>query len=199
MPKERRRFDFVHPKQPPPPPRYGRKIALYAAAAAIALALVTGHFKSRLDEAVDDARSLASDVKKTEDELKRWRSRTAVVDAIGRWRAGEIHWLEELRYLSEQFPAADQAVVRRITMAPTNTGNGVMSMSVRVADPGTLDKLEANLRDNFHQVSSKRISQSEGQQNFPFQFETSIFVQPHPVETTPDSEAAADPLLATQR
>jgi Tfp pilus assembly PilM family ATPase len=191
--------DFVHPKQPPPPPRYGRKIALYSTAALIALALVTGHFKSQLNEAVNEARSLAEDVKKTEEELKRWRSRTAVVDAVGRWKAGEIHWLEELRYLSEQFPAADQAVVRRITMAPTNTGNGVMSMSVRVADPETLDQLEANLRDEFHQVSSKRISQSEGQQDFPYQFETSVLVQPHPVESPPDSEAATDPLLATQR
>ena len=159
---------------------------------------VTTHLKSQRSAVEDQARDLVRQVKKTEADLKKWRSRTAVVDAVSRWQAAEIHWLDELRDLSERLPTADQAVVQRITMAPTSRGTGVVSMSVRVSTPEIIDQLESKLRDEFHQVSSKRVSQSEGQQAFPCQFETSVVVQPHPPEAATPTPTASEPLAATQ-
>jgi hypothetical protein len=94
----------------------------------------------------------------------------------------EINWLDLLRRLSEQFPASDQAVVQRISMAPSTGGRGVVSMSVRVQDPAIIAELEQRLRDDTHQVSSQRISQSDPNQDFSTQFETSLVITP-PTET----------------
>ncbi len=197
--EENAAIDFAHPKEPPPPPRYGRKIAFYSTAAAVALLSVFFHFRSQLHTTVETARDLAQEVKQKEDELKRWRQRTAVVDAVARWETREIHWLDELRFLSERFPSADQAVVQRVTMAPTSAGTGVISMSVRVSTPEAISRLETSLRDDYHKVSSKRISQSEGAQDFPYQFETSVAVRPKPVEEQLPQESTTEPLVAKQQ
>ncbi len=66
-------LDFAHPKQPPPPPRYGLKIALYAGAAAVGLLLVVGYLRSQLNASVGEARDLAQQVTKTEKLLKQLR------------------------------------------------------------------------------------------------------------------------------
>ncbi len=116
-----------------------------------------------------------------------------------RWQASEVHWLNELRDLSQRFPAAEQAVVQRITMAPSSGGNGMVSMSVRVTTPEIVGQLESKLRDDSHQVSSKRISQAEGRQAFPCQFETNVVVKPRPEVTPAPADTQAAPLVATQR
>lgn len=192
-------LDFAHPKQPPTPPRHGRKIALYAGAAAVGLLLVAGYFRSQLNASTGESRELAQQVASTEKMLKKLRTRTAIVDAVQRWQATDIQWLNELRDLSQEFPAAEQAVVQRITMAPSSGGTGMVSMSVRVTAPEIVGQLENKLRDETHQVNSKRISQAEGRQAFPCQFETQIVVKPQSAVTTAPADTKSTPLVATQR
>jgi hypothetical protein len=52
-----------------------------------------------------------------------------------------------------------------------------------VQDPAIIAELEQRLRDDTHQVSSQRISQSDPNQDFSTQFETSLVVTP-PQENT---------------
>jgi Tfp pilus assembly PilM family ATPase len=171
-------LDFAHPKQAPPPPRVARRVAAYAVAGLVALTLIAGVLRRDVNRAAAEADALAVDVENNRELLEKLHSKTIVLDAVAQWERAEINWLEELRRLSDRFPAADEAVVQRITMAPTTGSRGVISMSVRVPDPAIVAQLEQKLRDDRHQVSSQRISQSESKQEFSTQFETTLTVAP---------------------
>ncbi len=171
-------IDFANPKRPPEPPRYGRKIAFYLTAAMVVLAVVGWQFKAELDAAEASFNQVANELQQETKLLEKLRSRTFVVDAVERWRTNEIHWLNELHELSVEFPPADQAVVQNMSMTSNNNGIGVVSMSVRVKDPALIGQMESTLRDQSHQVASRRISQATDERAFPCQFETSISVRP---------------------
>jgi hypothetical protein len=51
-------------------------------------------------------------------------------------------------------------------------------MSLKVKEPSVLAKMEELLRDARHQISSQRISQGEGDEDYPCQFEASMLVKP---------------------
>ncbi len=171
-------LDFANPKQAPPPPRWGKKIAVYSVLGTAALAAIAWTLTRDVVELTQVARDRAAEVAAQQQLRKKLRSKTVVLDAVERWEASEINWLDELRRLSEQFPSADEAVVQRITMAPSAGSRGLISMSVRVRDPEIIADLETSLRDATHQVSSQRISQSGDEQSFSVQFETSVLVTP---------------------
>jgi hypothetical protein len=171
-------LDLANPKQAPPRPRIGRRITIYAAAALAALALVAAVLHRDIRALKDQAETMAADVKNNRLLLKKLQSKTVVLDAVQRWEQSEINWLDELRRLSDRFPPADQAVVQRISMAPTASSRGLISMSVRVQDPSIVARLEEQLRDATHQVSSQRISQSDPNERFSTQFETRLVITP---------------------
>ncbi len=187
-------IDLAHPKQPPPPPRWGRKAAIYGLAGLVALSIVGAVLKREVNQAAEVAESLATDVDSNRELLKKLRGKTAVLDAVQRWQQSEINWLDELRRLSDRFPPADQAVVQRISMAPSAAARSIITMSVRVQDPSIIARLEQDLRNEAHQVSSQRISQSDPNQEFSTQFETSVIVTPPtlvpPAQSTPNSPSA---------
>lgn len=171
-------LDFANPKQPPPPARPGRKIAAYAIASVVALGIVGVTLKSDLDEMRDQAASLSDEVKGQKQILEKLQSKTIVIDAVSRWEQSDVPWLSELRNLSEQFPTAEEAVVQRMTMAPSAGNRGLISMTVRVREPEIVATLENQIRDDRHQVSSQRISQSSAEEGLAVQFETRVVVTP---------------------
>jgi hypothetical protein len=141
--------------------------------------VVAGALKHDLDAANQAVDERAADVASSRKLLKKLASKTAVIEAVERWKSNEINWLEELRRLSEHFPPADQAVVQRMSMAPTSGSRGLLSMGVRVRDPAIIAEVEKNVRDEAHQVSSQRISQSGNLDDFSCQFETTAVITPH--------------------
>ena len=179
------KIDFANPRQPPDPPKYGRKIACYAALTAVVALIIGQQFMSDIDQARNEAQQLTADLERETQLLEKLRSKTRVVESVNQWRSSEINWLQELRDLSNRFPAADRAMIQSLTMAPSVGGESVMSMSVRVNDPATIGRLEANLRDEFHRVSSQRIAHSSNRRSFPFQFDTTVRVQPRPESASP--------------
>ena len=180
-------IDFVNPKRPPEPPRYGRKIAIYGTVAAVALWLIVWQLGSELTLAQSEYDDVASELERQTQLLEKFSSRSGTVDAIERWQNEEINWLAELQELSERFPDASKAVVQRMSMSDSNNGIGVISMSVRVNDAAQIAGLESQLRDEFHEVVSRRISQAAEGSQFPFQFEAMVTVKPKPPES-PDGD-----------
>ncbi|MEZ6120845.1 MAG: hypothetical protein R3C28_30300 [Pirellulaceae bacterium] len=65
-------------------------------------------------------------------------------------------------------------------------------MSVRVADPTVLANFEANLRDDNHSVSSKRITESASTGDYAFQFETNVVIRARTKEAYQQALAARD-------
>ena len=176
-------IDFVNPNRPPEPTRYGRKVALYGTVAAVALWLIVWQLGSELSLAQSEYDEVANELERQTQLLEKISSRSGTVDAIERWQNEEINWLAELQELSERFPDPGKAVVQRMSMSDSNNGIGVISMSVRRNDAAQIASLESELRDEFHDVVSRRISQAAEGSQFPFQFEAMVTVKPRPPES----------------
>ena len=168
----------------------------YATAASLALLIGGVMLRRDVHEVQQVVDELAAEVDAQKALLKKIRAKTSVLDGVERWEAAQIHWLNELRDLSARFPAADQAAVQRMTMAPSAGSRGLISMSVRVHDPALIANLENNLRDAKHQVSSQRISQSGGENDLVCQFETSVIVTP--LKAAPPAKVATAPSAREQ-
>jgi len=179
-------LDFANPKQPPPRPKTARKIAFYAAAALVTVSIVGYRLWDEVSAKQKQASELKADVEHSETLLKTVRQQTLVLDAVEQWRRDQTDWLGELHYLSDNMPSADKAVVRRLTLVPSNSGGGTISMSVQVAAPNMIETLETGLRDTRHHVGSQRIAPTGATDEAAFQFETRIDVLP-PAPATSDT------------
>lgn len=170
-------LDLANPKRPPEPVRHGRKIAFYGVAATAAMLLIGSTLYSDVREARDEVADLSAQVTRTKNLLKRLDQKTVIVDAVQQWERNQVDWLNEFQRISSRLPAAEKAVVQRLTM--TGGGDaGVLSMSLKVRDPAVLAETETGLRDDHHQVSSQRVSQADNGAAYACQFETTVVVRP---------------------
>ncbi len=102
-----------------------------------------------------------------------------VHDRVGiRNKAGEIVWLDELRELSIRFPASRDAVVLRMSMSAAKGGGGIALQGL-VRDPSVVARLDQNLHDAYHTVSSRRVGEHPGE-DYSWVFDRSIAVLPRP-------------------
>jgi len=189
-------LDFANPTQPPVPERRGRRIAFQAAAASIALAVVAGTLYSDIASVRAEADDLANRIASNRKMLKRLEQKTVVLNAVRQWDQDQVHWLDELERVSRELPESSEAVVQRMNMT-AGGASGVVGMSLKVKEPAVLAKMEEALRDARHQVSSQRISQGEGDGDYPCQFEASMLVKPAAPAAASPRVSPTGPVSAT--
>lgn len=174
--------DFLHPRRPPIPP--DRRNMMVAAAAVVAVAaLYFGWFTwssfAELNKEITNLTALTKDRDKV---VKEARNQEAAVAAIEQWQQGDVSWLEELRELSAEFPPARDAMLVRLTLSRAPAGGGTIEMQGQVRDPAIIERMETNLRDEFHEVRSRRVQESERDRALTWQFESSMSVVPREKE-----------------
>lgn len=174
--------DFLNPRRPATRPNPWRRVAVYATAA-VGLLAALGFYvfdcRIKLDEEIVELRSQLAMVEKMSTKLER---RQRVTTAIANWQADDVNWLDELRDLSIRFPGPGEALVQRMTVTPVNQGN-LVTLQLRIKDPSVLPLMEANLRDEYHAIKSKRVSEIPAAEEFGWQLDTSILVRPRPRES----------------
>lgn len=173
--------DFLNPRRPAAQPSRWRRVAFYAALAAALLgALIYYVWDTRksLDEEVARLNDDLAKVEKMADKIGRQQT---VAQSIADWQSDDVNWIDELRDLSIRFPGPDEAIVRRMSITPVDQGN-LVTMQLRVKSPSVVTMMEANLRDEYHSVKSKRVSEVAGAEQFPWQLDTTILVSPRPPE-----------------
>ena len=166
--------DFLHPKRPPPPPNYVRRALSYAGVVLI-LAIMGGYFvwDTRAQEAAEIA-DLRKDLDSTSARLEKVQQKQAIVDAVWQWQTENVNWLDELYDLTRRFPDGRDAMIRRLSVMPGRSGNSVIELSVHVRDPQVITQLGDALRDEFHDVRSKGVSEQASSADYPWQFDTTI-------------------------
>jgi hypothetical protein len=192
-------IDFLHPKQPPSPPNPWRRVGGYAAVAA-ALLLCFGYWQwnerakanEELGELRDSLRTLTKQVEKVQQKQR-------VVTAVQAWQRDGVNWLDELYDITNRFPKGSDALVRKLNVSPGRGGTSVIDMAVQVRDPTVVTEMGDEIRDSFHDVRSKRVSERSSSKDYPWQFETQITLRPRTVkqyrgevEQTDSQVAAAD-------
>ena len=97
-------------------------------------------------------------------------------DTVRQWQADDVTWLDELRDVSARFPRSSAASVRKMSLLSSGNG-GVVDLKLQVSAPETITAMESGIRDRFHQVRSKRISETSGGGPLSWSFETLITLQ----------------------
>ena len=96
--------------------------------------------------------------------------------AIEEWSLGGVCWLDELRDLSMRFPKPRDAVVLRMTLGGSPTGGGTIELEGLVRDHSIVRRMETGLRDDHHEVSTRRVQESVQGATYTLRFDTSIGV-----------------------
>lgn len=151
-----------------------RKIGWYSTAAAVLVGL--GGFVF-WDDAAKQAEEIVEKRKQFDGLARDARRVLEMKDelaAIRSWRRNEVVWLDELDELSRKLPPREKSLIRRISMLTANDGTSKIDLSVEVSDDQLVAGLEAAIRAERNQVKSKRVSESNSNDQEKWNFETSI-------------------------
>jgi len=169
-------FDFLHPRQPPKPPsRRGVYVLAGVAVATLVLALVV---MSQLQTADlnRDIRQRQAESASLEQKVKQGDAIIAASDEVEAWLGREVVWLDELRWLSERFPPAQDARLTLLTGVSGDRGRG-MELAGLARHAGAKAALDQNLRDATHQVVPKTSEARSGGQ-YQISFGSSLRIKP---------------------
>jgi hypothetical protein len=184
-------LDFLHPKRPPPRPDRRRVVAAVAAAAVLAVAAVGYYAWSDISAADEEIQRLTAEIHERDGLLERTADTRAIVEAVRDWQSGEIVWLDELRDLSLRFPSGRDLIVHRMTMAADRSGGGGIELNGAVRDPQIVVGMEQRVRDQYHEVRSKRVQERDQGKGYSWVFETSMSVTGRDKESYLEQQAAA--------
>ncbi|HOM17158.1 MAG TPA: hypothetical protein PLQ00_07500 [Thermoguttaceae bacterium] len=170
-------IDFLHPRQPPKPPSPHRKWILAAAAGLLAVLGFFGYQiygKYQLAEDVDELRQHAQELDQA---IKQAEKAEKIYMEVARWKETDVHWLEELRRLSEKFPPAKQAMVSQMLMGPSRRG-GAVQLEGFAQSASDIDALAENLRDADHQVEGRNRAEDASRKDYSWRYRMNIYVPP---------------------
>jgi len=183
--------DFLHPKRPPPPVDRRRIVGAVASAFVLAVLAIGYWAWSEVSAANDEVRRLSAELKDRDDLVKRTAGQRQLVGAIRAWESGEVVWLDEIRDLSVRFPSSRDLILLRMTMSSDRSGGGGIEFSGMVRDPLVVTRMEQNVRDQYHEVRSKRVQERDQGKGYSWVFETSMSVAGRDKDSYLDSQAAA--------
>jgi hypothetical protein len=183
--------DFLHPKRPPPRPDRRRIAAAVIGAFALAVGAVGYYAWSDVSAADEEIQRLTAELKDRDDLLESTADTRAIVQAVHAWESGEIVWLDELRDLSLRLPSGRDLIVHRMTMASDRSGGGGVDLTGTVRDPQIVVRMEQSVRDEHHEVRSKRVQERDQGKGYSWVFETSMSVAGRDKQSYIEQQAAA--------
>lgn len=200
-------LDFLHPKEPPAPPNYYRRAAVYAAAVGILLLMGGYYVWDARSSAAETIAGLRTDLDNMNAKLDKVKQKQAVLDAIEQWQSNNVNWLDELFDLTQRFPTGRDAIIRRLSISPGSNGELVVNLNVQVRDPAVITLLGDQLRDAYHDVRSRDVSEQSSSTDYPWQFETQITLRRRDTDeyrknlpTPPsDGDIAANPTMTVEK
>jgi hypothetical protein len=191
-----RTIDLLNSKCGRPKSLWLRRGLFYGGAAAAALVGTFWWAFDQVSQIQDSNADLKQQLTKAEKRLEQLQDRTAVVDQIAAWQSDDINWLDELRELSDRFPERSLVQVKSMTLSSSPANPGVIAMNLQAKNEGVITQMEQTIRDEFHQVRTNQFSQSDSEQELPWQFGASILVSRRdrdqftpPVASTTNSNA----------
>ena len=168
--------DFLHPRRPPPPVSRLRVGLLGAAAVAMFVFVIGFYARSDLPEINKKNKALSQELAKLKEATPKAAKRAEVINAIGSWTQRDLNWLDELRDLSIRCPGPRDAVVLRMSMRPSQSGGGMVSIDGLVRDPKVVIKMQQQIRDQYRRVRSPTIRERRLERDYTWYFDASIAV-----------------------
>ena len=168
-------IDFLHPRRRAAPPSPRRKLVIAGVAAAV---LVLAFFGLRGLQRMwlrGQKESLKAKSELLDEKVLAAQKAVTAVNAIQRWKASDIVWLDELRQLSEDFPPAKQAMLTQLTCGRSSRG-GKMTLEGLADSASSISSLEDGLRDESHRVNGEGSSDDDSRRYYSRRFTTLVYV-----------------------
>lgn len=181
-------FDFLNPRKPPEPPNRRRMMAIVGSLVATAAIFLGYTTWSDLAEATSENDKLAAELSKMKSNSKKIKEQKAIAAAIAGWESRGVNWLEELQTFSEKFPSARDAMVLRMSLTPSRSGGGSITLSGLARDPTVVTNMELSLRDDTHEVETPRVQERAQENGYAWHFDTKINIS----QAKPDSDKKSD-------
>ncbi|HBO46084.1 MAG TPA: hypothetical protein DD670_19605 [Planctomycetaceae bacterium] len=165
-------LDFMHPRQPP---KAASRRNTYAAGALAAIVVVfgvmglnwlqTSSLRKEIQQHQERLRDLERQVKEADEVIE-------ASETVAGWFGNETVWIDELRWLSEQFPPAKDGRLTSL-IAVSNERLRRMSLKGNVRREAVTE-LDRGLRDDRHRVAVERKTEVGTDAKYPIQFSSSV-------------------------
>jgi hypothetical protein len=188
-------IDFLHPRKKAAPPNQQRTLIIAAAAVAAVLLLSVLAVWWQLRSL--DSRIAALQKQRTAQEklAKSGAKPRDDVARLDRFALSDITWLDELRLVSERFPASGAALVEDLTANHDPKGGGKMSLSGVVDREGRIREMEDKVRDERHSISGNGAQfDVEAPGSRKWRFKETVTVAPPDEDAEAAAPAAAAPV-----
>ncbi|MEE3370431.1 MAG: hypothetical protein VX346_13920 [Planctomycetota bacterium] len=170
-------IDFLHPRQKPPPPsKLRRNLWIGTGGGAIAAAVllyVTVTIWMKSTEIADLKATIAANQKNLEVAQQDIENEAA----ISVFLQGDITWLDELLWLSQTFPDAEDALIKTLSLNANSKQGGRIDLDAFARTGETIGRAEAVLRDDRHEVQPDGSQEDSSKKGYYHSFRERILVQ----------------------
>lgn len=174
--RDRPALDFLNPRRPAEKnAQKNLATGVGLAVAVLLLGLVSYHVyqKKTLEGEVE---RFSSQLTKLKRDVKKAEKTIADADAVQNWEADEVEWLDELRWISEKAPPAEDVLITQMSLAANNR-TGQFSLVGVVKDVDAYKSMEENLNDEKHEVKSGTASRDDSRKGYTHKFNSSILLR----------------------
>ena len=165
-------IDFLHPRKQRTPVSQRRRMAVIAACAAAVVLLAVAALwwqYSSLGKQIQELNTRSNNLKKDQKQASEILAKAEILD---KWAAADVAWLDEMHYVSDRFPAGDQAIVTQFAAGGiASRAGGVMRINGGVTESDLVERIERRLSSDRHTVhgSGQSSEQAQGKYRWTFQ------------------------------
>lgn len=174
--REKHAIDFLHPRRRTEKATKQNLLAGVGLAVVVVLLgfLLFNFYQKKTLQG--DIRRLSNELTQLKKQLEKVKETEAKAAGIGEWADDDVRWLEQLRWLSEKSPPAEDVVFTQMTLAPGSGGGGEITLKGFAKNLETIAAMEQNLRDGTHQVKSGNTSGDASMKNYAYRFDSTVSV-----------------------
>jgi Tfp pilus assembly PilM family ATPase len=172
--------DFLHPRRKPKPPSRIKQYVLAGAAAAVAIVAIVIYGMIEYGRLNDEVADLETQIREWDDLANKVKKIKTTADDIQAWKAGDEVWLDEMRWLSDRLPPAQEAMLTLFQANSSVRGGGEMKIEGLARSVDSIKAMHEKLRDGQHRLVGKEAGEGGSQKEYPLRFSSSVYTGPEP-------------------
>ncbi|MGL4595571.1 MAG: hypothetical protein ACRCUY_12675 [Thermoguttaceae bacterium] len=196
-------IDFCNPKKRPVSVGKRNLVTAVLACCFLLLAFLLGFgFYSQMT-LTEDVRFLGNKLKTLKESAAILAEQRTQLNEIDKWLVDQVNWFDQLDWLSQRVPSAEEMVLKRLTLSANNRGS--LSLEALLKNSSGVAPMDKNLRDELHELKTGPKGEDRSDPFYGFRYhlvialseEAAALVVPEkiPVESTqiPISPASSNP------
>jgi len=147
-------IDFLHPRRRQEPQGRRTALALAGLAAALVFLCIVGYGWWSGQEIDRQTRALTKELRELEPKVKAGEETRRAVAEVERWVNHDVVWLDEMRWLCDRLPPAEDVMLDDLQLRLTTSG-GEATLQGFARSVETIKRMESKLRDDRHRIEGR--------------------------------------------